>query len=131
MNPDLEHLMKENKLTEDSILFRYTYPEFLEHVEGNRYKLSANENATEMVEDLYGSGHLKMAKYIGKGLTFLSQKESEFDLPEKKCVQVRLKEILKQGGLIYPDRSSFVSGSFFITLPNGSVEVEMVSEKNE
>lgn len=129
MNPDLEHLMKENQLTENTILYRYTYPEFLALVEGNRYKLSANENATEMIEDIYGSGHLKMAKYVGKGLTFLLQQESEFDLPGKKCVRLRLKEVLSQGGMIYPDRSSFVSGSFFLTIPLGFVEVEMVAEK--
>ena len=129
MNAELKQLMEENNLTEDTLMYRYTYPEYLQHIEGSRYKLSANKNATEIVEDLYGSGHLTMAKNIGEGLTFILQKENEFDLPEKKCVHLRLKEVLSQGGRIYPDRSSFVSGSFFLTLPAGFVNVETEPDK--
>ena len=121
MNAELNHLMKENNLTKETKLYRYTDPDFLSHLEGNRYSMSANDEATEMVEDIYGTGHLKMAKYFGKGLTFMMQPESEYDLPGKKCVCLVLEDVLSQGGLIYPDRSSYVSGSFFLTLPEGSV----------
>jgi len=125
MNPKLEQLMQEKGLTADTILYRYTYQEFLTPKGDNKFDLSANENATEIVLDVYNLGLREVAHDFGKGLTFLRQKEAEFELPEKVCVQVKLGAILSQGGLIYPDNSSFVEGAFYLTMPAGHVEVEM------
>lgn len=128
MNEKLQQLMKDNGLTEESIFYRYTFPEFLKSIDGNRFKLSANDQATEIVVDVYQSGLREMAHNFGKGLTFLSERDESFELPDKICVKMQLKEILQQGGLLYPDESSFVEGAFFMTMPEGEVEVEKVAE---
>lgn len=128
MKPELTRLMQEHDLTENSIFYRYTYPEFLTPLEGNRYKLSASDQATELVINVYEKGLRVMAHNLGKGLTFVQQQEPMFEHDDKVCVQMKLKEILDQNGLLYPDDSSFVAGSFYMTMPKGEVEVEKASD---
>lgn len=125
MNTKLKELMNQHHFTEDTVLYRYTLPEFLTPGEPGKYQLSANPNATEIVEDYYKSGHSIPGHDIGPGLSFFVQKEPEYALPEKKCVKVKLGDIIAQGGLIYPDYSTFSEGCFFLTMPSGSVEVEL------
>jgi hypothetical protein len=127
MHPKLEELMKQNSFTENTIMYRYTLPEFLTQTENDLYRLNANPNATEIVEDLYKSGHSIPGSEIGQGLAFFVNKEPEYDLPEKKCVKVRLGDIIKQGGLLYPDFSTFSEGCFYMTMPGGFVDVELDS----
>ncbi|MFT5169376.1 MAG: hypothetical protein ACI8P3_004625 [Saprospiraceae bacterium] len=117
-------LMKSEGLSKDTIFYRYTYEEHLIKTEEGKYKLSANDSATEMVEDYYISGHLVMAKYVGRGLAFTLEKDNEYKSDSKVCVEIRLSEILDQGGLIYPDRSSYETSSYFLTMPEGSVSVD-------
>jgi hypothetical protein len=125
MNEKLKQLLSENGFDENTILYRYTLPEFLEPIDDNRYKLSANPNATEVVEDLYDTGYSIAARELGKGLSCFIQKEPDYQLPEHTCVKIRLGDILSQGGLVYPDHSNFAEGSYFLTMPNGFVEVEL------
>lgn len=127
MHPKLEELMRQHNFTEKTIMYRYTSPEFLTNTENNRYRLSANPNATEIVVDLYESGHSIPGSEIGPGLAFFMNKETEYDLPDKQCVKLELGNILEQGGLLYPDFSTFSEGCFFITMPNGYVDVELDS----
>ena len=125
-NEKLALLLKNENLDETTTLYRHSLPKFLEQTDEGTYRLSANEAATEMVEDLYGSGHLIMAKYVGKGLAFTLQKETEYSSDEKLCVKISLKDILNQEGLVYPDRSSYDTSSYFLTMPTGSVAVQKV-----
>lgn len=126
MTERLQQLMKEKGLTEETIFYRYTYPEFLKSIGENRFMLSANDQATELVVDIYESGLREMAHNFGPGLTCLLQQEASFELPEKVCVKIKLKDILDQGGLLYPDDSSFVEGAFYMTMPKGEVRAEGV-----
>ena len=41
-------------------------------------------------------------------------------------VEIRLADILRQGGLVYPVESVTVERAWFCTLPEGSVEVRAV-----
>jgi hypothetical protein len=120
-------LMKSEGLTEDTIFYRYTAEEHLIKAGDKKYKLSANDRATEMVEDYYESGHLIMAKYVGQGLAFTLEKDNEYKSESKICVEMPLSEILDQGGLVYPDRSSYETSSYFLTMPKGSVSVDKSS----
>lgn len=121
-NEKLTNLMKIEGLTKDTKFYRYTSEKHLERVE-DKYRISANENATEMIEDYYGNGHLIMAKNVGKGLAFTLEKDNEYKSENAICVELRLADILDQGGLVYPDRSSYEIGTYFLTMPSGSVIV--------
>ena len=41
-------------------------------------------------------------------------------------VEIRLSDILKQGGLVYPVESVTVERAWYCTLPEGSIEVRAV-----
>ena len=117
-------LMKSEGLTKDTKVYRYTSEEHMIKADDGKYKLSANDSATEMVEDYHKSGHLIMAKYVGQGLAFTLEKDNEYKSEAKICVEMPLSEILDQGGLVYPDRSSYETSSYFLTMPEGSVKVD-------
>lgn len=123
----LTTLMESEGLTRDTLFYRYTSEKHLVKVDDSKYKLSANESATEMVEDYYGSGHLIMAKNVGQGLAFTLEKDTEYQSESKICVEMHLSEILDQRGLVYPDRSSYETSSYFLSMPEGSVSVEISS----
>ena len=120
-------LMKGEGLTENTKVYRYTSDEHLVKTDDGKYRLSANDQATEMVEDYHISGHLIMAKYVGPGLAFTLEKDNEYKSESKICIEMPLSEILDQGGLIYPDRSSYETSSYFLTMPEGSVAVDKSS----
>ncbi len=56
-------------------------------------------------------------------LAFQLTKESRFKSDNRKCVSVRLGDILDQGGVIYKDQSSGEPDSWFLTMPNGKVKI--------
>jgi hypothetical protein len=120
-------LMKLESLDRTTTLYRYTSKNHLSRTADDRYELSANEGATEIIEDIYGSGHLIMAKNVGAGLAFTLEKEDEYGGESKVCVCVQLSDIIDQGGLIYQDRSSHIGKSYFLTMPEGKVEVTINS----
>ena len=123
----LRTLLNSEQLDQSSVLYRFTLPEFLDSSLGN-LRLSANPHATEMVEDFYESGHSMMAKHFGPGLAFTTGIEADFQAGEHILVSIRLGDALEQGGLVYPDVSSFApnSKSYFITLPEGSIAVTKI-----
>jgi hypothetical protein len=108
------------------------------------YRLSANASPGEAVVDVYGQGHLVQAEQVGPGLAFAEtalpdwQETMEMrtlraarDRPgdssvDRVEVEVRLEDILRQGGLIYPVESVVVERVWYCTLPAGSVDVREV-----
>lgn len=108
------------------------------------YRLSANATPSEAVVDVYGQGHLVQAEQVGSGLAFAesaspdwqetmemralrARRDTPGGLPlDRVEVEVRLQDILGQGGLIYPVESVIVERAWYCTLPAGSVEVREV-----
>ena len=108
------------------------------------YRLAANASPGEAVVDVYGQGHLVQAEQVGPGLAFAEsalpdwQETMEMrtlraarDKPgassvDRVEVEVRLEDILRQGGLIYPVESVVVERVWYCTLPAGSVDVREV-----
>ena len=120
----LMQILQENKLTGDSILYRSTSEKHLETNQEGSNSISANNEPVEMVVDRYrGSGHTFMAKDIGPGLAFTTEKVDELHSENRVYVQVLIKDILNQGGLIYPVTSvPEYMKAFFFTLPGGEVK---------
>ena len=63
------------------------------------------------------------ASEFGPGLAFALSKESRFKNSDRLCVSIKLGDILNQGGKIYQDQSSGEPGSWYLTMPNGSVKI--------
>jgi hypothetical protein len=66
-------------LTEESLFFRHTRPEFLEPLEEpGTYRISANADPSEAVIDVYAGAHTTLALHLGPGLAFAESPESEW-----------------------------------------------------
>ena len=122
----LKAFMKENNLTSNSILYRYTSKDYLIESNGNFY-IEAKTEPTDMVVDRYhGFWEVFIAYEVGQGISFLTQREDEYVRPERVCVELKLKDVLDQGGLIYKVTSlPAYLNAFFCTLPKGKVRVEV------
>ena len=124
----LKELLRENRLTSESILYRFTSRKYLETDENGETFLTAKAEPQDMVVDQYhGQYHVFIAREIGAGLTFMKKPEREYENPERVCVAVTLKDVLSQGGLVYSVSSlpNYIK-AFFFTLPDGKIKVELV-----
>jgi len=124
----LKELLRENHLTEESILYRYTSRKYLETDENGETFLSAKDEPQDMVVDKYhGHFHVFIAHEIGAGLAFMKKPEREYENPQRVCVAVTLKDVINQGGLIYSVSSlpNYIK-AFFFTLPEGKVRIKQL-----
>jgi hypothetical protein len=144
-NPVLERLLAENGLTSDTRLYRETLRKALERTSTSGiFSLAANATPAESVIDVYGQGHTVQAEQVGAGLAFAETPRPEWqDTMEMRVLQsgertkellslerieveVRLGDILDQGGLIYPVESVAIERAWYCTLPAGSIHVKLV-----
>ena len=124
----LKEILRENHLTEESILYRYTSKKYIEIDENRETFLTAKAEPLDMVVDQYhGQYHVFIAHEIGAGLAFMKKPEREYENPQRVCVAVTLKDIIDQGGLVYSVSSlpSYIK-AFFFTLPEGKVRVKQL-----
>jgi hypothetical protein len=122
----LNAFMQENNLTAESKLYRYTSSHYLKKIDGQLF-LEAKTEPIEMVVDRYhGYSEVSIASEIGQGLSFLSAREEEYDRSDRVCVELKLKDILDQGSLVYSVTSlpAYLK-AFFCTLPEGKVKVNL------
>ena len=129
MNKDKKTLQEEyikfEKLDLDQRLYRYSNHWHVMKTGVDSGSITPNENATEMIEDMYQSGHTIMASDIGPGLSFLKSKANDFKDSERRCVSISLKAFIDQGGYIYPDKSTYEEGAYFLMLPKGVFKVKI------
>jgi len=142
----LDRLLDEHGLRGDTLLYREAMRESLLPAGASGvYRLSANPSPGEAVIDVYAQGHLVQAEQVGPGLAFaespapdwqetmemraLKAGRGKLGVPaeDRVEVEVRLQDILSQGGLIYPVESVTVERAWYCTLPSGSVTVHAVS----
>jgi hypothetical protein len=135
----LSSLLKEHHLTGESRLYREADRSSLTPTgTPGVYRLGANAHPSESVIDVYGPGYVVQAEQVGPGLAFAEsaspnwQETMELRALQnatKDCVEVeiRLDDLLRQGGLIYPVESVLVERAWYVTLPQGSVEVRQVT----
>ena len=129
MQKDKDEIQKEylafEKLDLDQRLYRYSNVWHVIKTGENTGSITPNKKATEMIEDMYGSGHTIQAAVIGPGLSFLKSKENDFKDSERTCVSISLKEFVSQGGYIYPDKSTYEEGAYFCMMSNGVFKVRI------
>lgn len=121
----LESLLREQGWTEETRLFRSSLPEFLTSTsdDPNTLRISANDDPSESVTDIYGAGHISLARDCGPGLAFVESADHEWRSSERRAVSVRIGDVLEQGGRIYPVASVISEPTWYLTMPAGSVEV--------
>ena len=140
----LDKLLEDHGLTPDTQLYREAERETLAPTgKPGVYRIPANARPSETVVDVYGQGYLVQAEQIGPGLAFAQtpapnwqetvemrvlQARGGAGKPQMDCadVAVRLGDILRQGGLVYPVESVTVERVWYCTLPYGSAEVREV-----
>lgn len=142
----LSRLLEEHGLTGESRLFREAERKsFSPAGTPGRYRLDANSSPSESVVDVYGPGYVVQAEDVGPGLAFAEAATTAWqdsvvlrslrvaDIVEQGVaddnveVEVRLEEVLRQGGLMYPVESVEVEKAWYFTLPEGSVEVRTLN----
>lgn len=132
----LDRLLRENRLSPERKLFREAMRDALTPTgTPGVYGLAANPHPSESVVDIYGAGHVVQAEQVGAGLAFAEAARPDWQetmemralkagRPSDKVeVEVRLGDILSQGGLLYPVESVTVERAWYCTLPLNAVEV--------
>ena len=120
----LAELMREHGFTDQSRFYRQTLPEFLTSTDDpGVYRISANNDPSEAVINIYAGGHTWLAQQIGPGLAFVESRDNEWQSPDRTGVEVCLRDVLDQGGLIYSVVSVITDRAWYFTLPRGSIEV--------
>jgi hypothetical protein len=141
----LSRLLEEHNLDGDARLFREAMRESLIPTgQPGVYSLAANASPSESVIDVYGPGYVVQAEQVGAGLAFAESASPDWQETmelrtlraspdtvrssrDRVEVEVRLTDILRQGGLIYPVESVTVERAWYCTLPDGKVDVREAS----
>jgi len=123
----LNDIMVEYNLSSESVLFRYSLPKHL-ITSKQGTTVHAKDNPEEIIIDRYqGAGHSVHARNIGAGLAFTLVAEEVYKSSRKVCIEVKIKDIIEQGGLIYKVTSVPAHiDAFFFTLPKGNVRIKVV-----
>ncbi len=123
----LAQLLRSNGFTSASRFYRATLPEFLEPTdEPGYFRISANAEPSESVTNVYSHDHLCLAEQVGPGLAFSQSREMQWTGAGRKRIELRLQDVLDQGGLLYPVQSVVTEKVWYFTLPSGSVRVRVV-----
>ena len=142
----LSKLLEEHGLDGDSRLYREAMREsLLATPTSGVYRLASNTNPGESVVDVYGGGYVVQAEQVGPGLAFAESTSPNWQetmelralrsgnaqlrasAEDRVEVEVRIEDLLRQGGLMYPVESVTVERAWYFTLPEGSVEVRQAS----
>ena len=141
----LDNLLAEHRLFAETPLYREAMRDSLAPTgTPGVYRLKANANPSESVVDVYGQGYVVQAEEVGPGLAFAESDQPNWqETMEMRAlkatstsrarmsadhveVELRLGDILAQGGLVYPVESVTVERAWYCTLPSGSIEVREV-----
>lgn len=137
----LSRLLEEHGLNPDRSLYREVMREQLTKSDTpGVFRLAANPKPSESVTDIYGPGYVVQAEQLGPGLAFAEAASPNWQetmelrtlqsLPgmaagDRVEVQVKLGDLLAQGGLMYPVESVTVERAWYFTLPQGAIEVRL------
>ena len=142
----LSRLLEEHGLTGESRLFREAERQSLDPTDTpGVYRLAANASPSESIIDVYdGPGYVIQAEQAGPGLAFAESASPNWQETmemrtlramdtkpqgqgeERVEVEVRIDDVLLQGGRMYPVESVEVERAWYFTLPLGSIEVRTV-----
>lgn len=120
------NLLEENKLTFESILYRYTSEKYLRKKDDGTEVLVANNAPADLVVDNYkGQGHVYVAREIGPGLSFMTEQLDEYERDDRICIAAKVGDLISRGGLVYKVTSlpAYIN-AFFFTFPEGAIAVD-------
>ena len=142
----LDTLLRDHRLFVETPLYREAMRDALTPTgTPGVFRLEANTSPSESVVDVYGNGYIVQAEQVGPGLAFAESDQPNWqETMEMRAmkmtktsrakasanhveVEIRLGDILEQGGLVYPVESVTVERAWYCTLPAGSIEVREVS----
>ena len=123
----LTKFMQENSLNSESKLIRYTSREHIKELNSQLYLKSKSEPTDMVVDRYHGFWEVFIASEVGQGNSFLTKKEQEYERSDRVCVEIQLKDVLDQGGLIYNVTSlpAYLK-AYFCTLPEGKIKVKLI-----
>lgn len=137
----LTRLLAEHRLDGETRLYREALFSALVPTDTpGRFRLAANPSPSESIVDVYGNGHVVQAEQVGAGLAFVRTAAPNWQetmelrtlradagaLPDPHVlVEVRLGDVLAQGGRVYPVESVAVEQAWYCTLPDGGIDVGM------
>jgi len=128
-NAQVAEWMRSNQLTAETRLYRCSLPEFVKPTsDPGVVEISANEDPSEAVTDVYGQGHVTLAVHLGAGLAFTESKDNDWRSDTRCCLELRLGDVLEQGGLIYPVESITTDRVWYVTIPQGHIRVRVLKE---
>ena len=120
----LDELLRSHGFNEETRFYRQTLPEFLTPTdEAGVFRISANDDPSEAIVDVYADGHIGLAQQMGPGLAFAQSVDNEWSSSERTTVEVLLQHVLAQGGRIYSVESVITEPVWYFTLPEGWVQV--------
>jgi hypothetical protein len=138
----IARLLEEHNLDGDSRLYREAERASLTATATpGVYRLLANPRPSESVIDVYGPGYVVQAEQVGPGLAFAESASPDWQETmelralqsgrgslgaDRVDVEVRLADLLQQGGSMYPVESVEVERAWYFTLPAGSIDVREV-----
>jgi hypothetical protein len=141
----LLRLLEEYHLSDDTRLYRAAERASLAATATpGVYRLAVSAHPRETLVDIYGPGYPVQAEEVGAGLAFAEaaspgwQETKELQAlqagPNRPAVEadqvqveVRLADLLEQGGAMYPVQSVAVERAWYFTLPSGFIEVRQVT----
>ena len=121
----LNQFLDQHNLTSESKLYRYTGVHYIKHEDGVDYLIAKDECSDMAIDHYEDRGYVFVSQEFGKGLSFLSKKEAEYENSDRICVSIQLKDVFDQGGLVYEITSlpAYLKG-YFVSLPEGRVKVK-------
>jgi hypothetical protein len=136
----LLRLLEEHHLSGDTRLYREAErASLVATATPGVYRLAASAHPRETLVDVYGPGYPVQAEEVGRGLAFAEAASPGWqETKELRAVQaglnraaeadhvvveVRLADLLEQGGAMYPVQSVAVERAWYFTLPSGAIEV--------
>jgi hypothetical protein len=119
--------LQEHGLGRDTQLYRCTLAEFLQTRDDGTVWLTANDDPSEAVVNVYEGGHVEVAGQIGPGIAFAELADNQWSDDERTLVEVTLAEVLDQGGRVYPVESVITERVWYVTLPSGGVRVRILN----
>ena len=123
LRAQVESYLQSAGLTEDTTLYRATLTEFIRSNEDGELIISANADPSEAVVNVYEQGHVYLARDVGPGLAFVETLDNEWNADDRKLVSIQVKDVLEQGGKIYPVESVITDRVWYVTLPHGHIRV--------
>lgn len=115
-----------NGMNMKSVLYRYTKQHHI-YLENGKSFIKAKVDPKELIDDNYDHHSVVNAYKVGQGLSFCQTPHNYHKAEDRVCIVVKLKDISDQGGRLYRELSSSTPDAWFVTIPEGQIEVEEIN----